>query len=661
MLADMYLTFSSDLESATHDEATKNQQYVLETETAKKGKLEATISKASADIEASVGKVEDLASRVAAAEKELKDATAIREKEAADFQAEEGTLIETVDALTRAVGIIEKEMSKNPAAFLQTDVTSITNLVGALSAITDAAGLDAATTQRLAAFVQQQASAEEDDGAPSAAGYKSHSSGILDVLEDLKAKAEDELSALRKAESNTRHNYEMLKQSLEDEGKYNSKEKSEEEAFKADTEEIKATAKGDLAKTVALLDETTTALKTTQEDCMHVAADHDASVAGRAEELKVLDEAKKVISDTTSGAVAETYNFLQVSHGSRLKTRTDLKSMEIVRFMKKLARDKHSKSLAQLASRVAAIMQFGARNGEDPFTKVKGLIKDMIVRLENQAQAAATEKAYCDEQMSKTEAKKSELEDDVAKLTAKIDTKSANSAELKQDVAELQEELSSLAKEQADMGKVRGELHAAFLDSQASLKLGLEGLTKALSMLRKYYQGKDAALVQEDDDQPAKPVVHSKATGAGGSIISILEVCESDFAKELSSIETEEGDQVAAYEKRVQEIKEATALKSKDVDYKTQEFKSLDKEVNELTADRSSTDEELSAVLEYYSKVKARCVAKPETYEERKARRESEIDGLKEALRVLSEEAAPSLIQARTRKLRSAQGILDAR
>merc|ERR1719262_92749 len=165
--------------------------------------------------------------------------------------------------------------------------------------------------------------------------------------------------------------------------------------------------------------------------------------------------------------------------------------------------------------------------------------------------------------MAKTEAKKSELEDDVAKLTAKIDTKSAKSAELKGEVKELQEELFALAKEKAEMDKVREEMHAAFVTAQADLELGLQGLSKALSKLRKYYQGEDAALLQTDDDQPAKPVFHSKSPGAGRSIIDILEVCQSDFAKELSTIETEQADQVESYEKRSQEIAEGTALKSK--------------------------------------------------------------------------------------------------
>merc|ERR1719188_73150 len=390
---------------------------------------------------------------------------------------------------------------------------------------------------------------------------------------------------------------------------------------------------------------------------MQLAADHDASVAGRTAELKTIADAKKVLQETTSGAVEETYSFLQRKSGSTLKTRADLKNAEVVRFVKRLARDQHSEALAQLASKIAAITQYGASAGEDPFVKVKGLIKDMISKLEAEADAAATEKAYCDEQFAKTEAKLSELEDDFAKQTSKIDTKGAQSSKLKEEVKTLQTELASLAKEQADMDQIRSDQHAAYLKAKADLELGLEGVGKALSILRKYYQGDGAAMLQSQ--QPAKPVFHSKAAGAGGSIIDILEVVESDFAKNLADEEASEADALSIYDARTQEIKVSMATKSQDVKYKVQEFKGLDKDVNELSADRVSTNEELASVLEYFAKVNERCIAKPETYEERKARRESEIKGLKEALAILSDETAASLLQARKqRALR--QGALTA-
>merc|ERR1719152_360721 len=154
-------------------------------------------------------------------------------------------------------------------------------------------------------------------------------------------------------------------------------------------------------------------------------------------------------------------------------------------------------------------------------------------------------------------------------------------------------------------------------------------------------------MIQEDDSnfnsfmqQPAPPEQFEKSKGAGSGIISILEVCESDFATGLAKEESQESDAVESYEKTTQENKVSTATKQQDVKYKTQESVALDKSISELSSDRETTNSELSAVLEYYGKIKERCIAKPETYESRKARREAEISGLKEALSILESEAA---------------------
>merc|ERR1719189_1387626 len=153
-------------------------------------------------------------------------------------------------------------------------------------------------------------------------------------------------------------------------------------------------------------------------------------------------------------------------------------------------------------------------------------------------------------------------------------------------------------------------------------------------------------MIQEASDlksmmqQPAMPEQHTKASGAGAGIIGILEVCESDFAKNLAAETSQEDDAEAAYEKQTQENKVTKTLKDQDVKYNTQAYQTLDKEIGELSADRETTGAELSAVLDYYAKIKDRCIAKPETYEARKARREAEIQGLKEALAILQDETA---------------------
>jgi len=228
-------------------------------------------------------------------------------------------------------------------------------------------------------------------------------------------------------------------------------------------------------------------------------------------------------------------------------------------------------------------------------------------------------------------------------LTSKIDRAAAKSSGLKADVKQLQGELAALAKQQAEMDSIRAETHASFSIAKSELTEGLTGVRKALGVLRDYYGGAAAMLQKDSTDfmqQPAKPEEHAAASGAGGSIINILEVCESDFATNLAKEETEEADAAADYDKTTQENKVTNALKSQDVKFKIQEAASLDKTISEFSSDRDTTNSELSAVNEYYGQINERCIAKPETYESRKGRREAEISGLKEALSILEGEAA---------------------
>jgi len=628
------------------DSASQNLNNDIKTAKKSQEKLTAKISELTSDIQVGDSKIEELSAAISKNDADLQDATGIRNKEHADFVASEKELVETVDTLDRAISIISTEMAKNPAALAQIDTSSMDSLVSSLSTVVDAAGLASKDQKMLVALVQsQQGEADSEAGAPAAATYKSQSGGIVDVLEDLKEKAEAELADARKAESNAKHNYEMMKQSLEDQIAADTKDMNEEKAAKEAAAEGKATAEGDLATTVKELKGAEEELSTANTNCMTTAADHEATVAARTEELKVIATAEKILKESTSGAVDQTYSLLQVASGSQMKTRADLANSEVITLVKKLAKEHHSAALAQLASRIAVVARYGSRDGADPFAKVKGLITDMITKLEKEAEAEATEKAYCDEQMAKTEAKKSELDDTIAKLTNKIDRAAARSASLKDEVAELEAELAALAKSQAEMDKIRSEEKANFDVAKAELTQGLTGVRKALGVLRDYYGGA-AALVQEDATfdaamkQPAVPQQHEKAGGAGGSIINILEVCESDFANNLSKEETEEADAVSEYEKTTQENKVTKTTKTQDAKYKSAEATALDKEITELSGDRDTSNTELSAVMEYYGKIKERCIAKPETYEERKARREAEIEGLKEALSILESEAA---------------------
>merc|ERR1719159_1939209 len=160
------------------------------------------------------------------------------------------------------------------------------------------------------ALVQQQQD-DDDSGAPAAAVYESKSGSIVDVLEDMKDKAESELDELRKAEQNAKHNFNMLKQSLDDQIAADSTDMDQEKATKSEAEETKATAEGDLSVTSKELAAAEAELAEASSSCMQVAADHEATVASRNEELAVIAKAKKILEETSAGAVGQSYSFIQ--------------------------------------------------------------------------------------------------------------------------------------------------------------------------------------------------------------------------------------------------------------------------------------------------------------------------------------------------------------
>merc|ERR1712176_159650 len=143
-------------------------------------------------------------------------------------------------------------------------------------------------------------------------------------------------------------------------------------------------------------------------------------------------------------------SFLQTDR-SRLSSGADLASFEVVHLIRDLARKQGSGALMQLASRMSSAM-----HSEDPFTKIRGLISDMIARLEEEAGADSTKKAYCDKELSETNTKKDEKSNEISKLSTRIDRMVARSAQLKEEVAAIQNQLVELAKSQASMDKLRG-------------------------------------------------------------------------------------------------------------------------------------------------------------------------------------------------------------
>jgi len=609
------------------EDKSKNLGFELKTATREIASLKAAIAEEESLAASLESKVDKLTASITTDEADLKSATGIRAKEAADFAATEKELMEAVSSLERAVAIIEREMKKGGASALQ--LKSANSFAQALGVLVQASSLSSADGKRLTALLQSSQESEDADdqapGAPAVAAYESQSGGVVDTLENLLEKAESQLDEARTKEKQDAHNFAMLKQSLEDELKWSNKEVAEAKKGIAACAEKKATAEGDIEATSKVFKGDTASLDDLHHACMTKAQDYEAEVRSRSEELSAIATAKKAISESTGGAEKLSYGLNQASFlqlgGMAISSGADLAIFEAVRLIRDLALKQHAPALTQLASRMSATAHYSAHGGLDPFAKVKDLISGMIASLEKEAEADATHKAFCDKELAETRARKGDKTDEISKFSTKLDQMSSRSSQLKEEVSALQKALSELSAGQAEMDKVRAEEKENFAKAKADMEQGLDGVKLALKVLRDYYAKSDTA--------------HEAAASAGTGIIGVLELVESDFTKGLMERTATEKSSEATYEEETSENAIEKATKEKDVEFKTAEATGLDKAITEATSDRAGVQAELDAVEQYLASLEKQCIAKPETYETRKARRDAELAGLKDALKIL--------------------------
>merc|ERR1719484_46645 len=402
-----------------HDDS-MDLQFSIETGKKDVERAKATIADEEAKIGSAEAKIEELSTTIATGEKDLASATEIREKENADFQKLEKELMEAVSMLERAYSIIEREMAKT--GFIQ-GKTSMDKVMNALDAVIMSAGVNAADKTKVQALLQSTQGDEDLDlqpaGAPDPAAYKSKSGGILSVLEDMLEKAKAELATAQKAEMNAAFDFKMLKQKIEDAVAFGEKQLAETKAAKAAAEEAKATAEGELETASKNLADDEAHLKDLQQECMTASEEDTESKKSRAEELEALATAKKILEEKTGAAADRAYSFIQIGTVSKAGTKTKVKEVKqhVLDLLQSLAQKNDDKQLSLLAQRI----QSAAMLGEDPFAKIKGLISEMIEKLEAEAAKEAAHKAFCDKELSETKAKKEDKETELDDLSTKID------------------------------------------------------------------------------------------------------------------------------------------------------------------------------------------------------------------------------------------------
>merc|ERR1719420_2823764 len=209
--------------------------------------------------------------------------------------------------------------------------------------------------------------------APEANAYEFQSQGIVDMLDKLEDKFDDQRNDLEKGELEDKHKYEMLMQTLQD-----------------TTEKLKKQLgrKAERKDTTASRDEDQKYLDDAVAGCEQKSSDFEARQKLRAEELEAITKAIEIISGEAVSGAADKHlpAFVQYSSFALRASAMAESQGKVAVFLSSKAEELHSRMLSVLAERAAA----------DPFVKVRKMIKDMIIKLMEEANEETEHKGWCD-------------------------------------------------------------------------------------------------------------------------------------------------------------------------------------------------------------------------------------------------------------------------
>jgi prefoldin subunit 5 len=577
--------------------------------------LKADIEKAIATVEKLTKEIEELESDISTWNGDIKAATQVREQERADYDKTHADYSESVDALERAIAVLKKQdFDRKQAALLQLSNQPL---------------IPQEAKDTINAFLQQSPEFLAM-GAPEANAYEFQSGGVVEMLDKLLDKFVEERNQLEKEEMNAKHAYDMLVADLKSSVAQATQDRDEKAEFKAETLQAKADAQQDLQDTTSTRDADIKYLADLTATCEQKASDFDNRQQLRAEEIEAIEKAIEIIS---SGAVAGNSEkhlpqLLQTGTSfAQLRSGESAQNNRVAKFLEARSKVLGSRVLSLLATKIES----------DPFIKVKKMIKDLIVKLMEEANEEAEHKAWCDQELATNEQTRKEKTAQVEALTAQIDELQASISKLTEDIATLTQAIADLDAAMNKATTLRNEEKAKNAETVQDAKDAQAAVANALQVLKDFYEKASEATSFAQSQQPEIFDKPYKGMGSsGGGVVGMLEVIESDFARLEADTKAAEAAAQKEYDEFMTDSATDKSKKSTDVDHKSAKKQDETEALTTAQEDLQGTQEELDAALAYFDKLKPSCVDAGVSYEERVARRKEEIQSLQEALEVLN-------------------------
>jgi len=297
---------------------------------------------------------------------------------------------------------------------------------------------------------------------------------------------------------------------------------------------------------------------------------------------------------------------------------------------------------AKLGSRYLSVV--AAHTEADPFVKVKKMIKDLITKLMESANAESDQNAYCTTELATNKQTREIKSSEIDELTANVESETATSERLSTEIADLADALSELKGKQHEATTMRSDEKKSNAQAVVEAKEAQKAVEQAIQVLKEFYGSQDgAALVQDGDKDIASMSQAGKEPYKGmgstsGGILGMLEVVLSDFARLETETAEAEAQGQRTYDAFTNEANEDSAVKETEKKHKENNRDRALEKLRGFKKELEMTQTELDTALDYYGKLKTQCVDTGLSYEERVKMREQEIVSLQEALKILDGE-----------------------
>lgn len=623
--------------------------YQIEKSEKKMAKLNTKITELDDELSVLNEDISTLQGEIEEHDKQIQDAADARAKEHELYKVEDADISGAIKAMQGAISALKD--SKGAMSGAKVDLVQIQSVAMQV--------LAAAT--HVSAVSQSQLSKVVDLSQQKPASYEYRSNDIIATLEDLLDIFLKNKKDADKEEFDARAAFEKKDGNLKNVRKFAEKEKGEKEQVSDDKSAEKSANSQDLAEETKDKTSDEAFMKVLTEECEAKAHQWDQRSSTRADEIKAMAGAMEALTKSVApsfGAnkklalvqrkavpavaavekVAKPVSFLQTSGAAASKVPVEKATKLLVASAGRIG----SSALAMLAVRIEA--------SEDHFVKVRSLIRDLLTRLQEDADAEADQKSFCDKAMSENIDSRDKASAEIESLTAEQSRDQTEKKTLTEEVAELANAVASLRKGLKEATDLRNEESAENERTVATAKEGKAGTELAMKLLNDFYAKAGGAFLQTSYTPPnagrdgetfgdkAPEVFDDEYSGQqtkSKGIVGLLEVILSDFDRTIEKTTSDEAAAQEEFEAFESDTDKDVAAKSESKGSKEDRITEVE---DELTAGADSLKEQnalLKTAEETLAELKTQCVDGTESYADRCAKREKEIASLKEAMQIL--------------------------